>query len=65
MSTKEEHTFLVQTSKGKGSYKTRYSFTVKSLDSSQAWLYYSSINVGPNNNKRLLRDGKVIARCFG
>lgn len=61
---KTEHVFEVQVGKGKGSYKTRYQFTNDSIVSSRAILYYNSINVHSGYKKRLLKDGKVIARCI-
>lgn len=60
------HVYLIQVGKGpKGGYKTRYSFKTEDLHSSRAWLHYSSINIGAPYKKRLLRDGKLIARAFG
>lgn len=59
-----KHIFLVQTGKGKGSYQTQYSFTVNGMHSSQAWLYYSSINSHSGYKKRILCDGKVIHRVI-
>ena len=58
----KSHTFEVQVGKDRGSYTTRYSFVSTSLHNSRAWLYYSSINIGRGYKKRLVRDGKVIAR---
>lgn len=46
-----ETEFLVQISRWKGSYKTRYRF-VGNLG--QAVFYYESINIGKGYNKRLL-----------
>jgi len=46
-----ETDFLVQVGKGKGSYKTRYSFKGKFA---QAFFYYCGINVGKGYKKRLL-----------
>jgi hypothetical protein len=46
-----ETDFLVQVGKGKGSYKTRYSFKGKFA---QAFFYYCGINVGNGYKKRLL-----------
>jgi len=46
-------------------YQSRYTFRSPGVHNSQAWLYYSSINTGPGYAKRLVRDGKVIARQFG
>jgi len=37
---------------------------VDGLHSSQAMLYYSGLNVHSGYKKRLVRDGKVIARCL-
>jgi hypothetical protein len=45
-----ETDFLVQVGKGKGSYKTRYSFKGKFA---QAFFYYCGINVGYGYKKRL------------
>jgi hypothetical protein len=47
----EETEFLVQLGKGKGSYKTKWSFKGKL---SQAVSYYNGINVGLGYKKRLL-----------
>ena len=47
----EDTEFLVQLGKGKGSYKTRYSFKGKLA---QAVLYYNGLNVGYGYKKRLL-----------
>lgn len=58
------HTYEVQVGRGQGRYETRYSFTNESFHCSRAWLYYSSINIGRGFKKRLLRDGKVVARQF-
>lgn len=62
------HTFEVQvgrdTRNSRGSYKTRYKFTSSTSVSSQALLYYHSINLGNGYKKRLLKDGKVIDRQF-
>ena len=45
-----ETEFLVQVGKGRGSYKTKYSFKGKFA---QAFFYYSGINVGYGYKKRL------------
>lgn len=45
-----ETEFLVQVGKGKGSYKTRYSFRGKLA---QAVFYFNSINIGNGYKKRL------------
>jgi hypothetical protein len=57
--------FLVQLGKGKGAYKTKYSFTG---DIRQAVFYFNCINIGDGYKKRLLMpdNGKqVLARCYG
>ena len=46
-----ETEFLVQISKGKGSYRTEYSFKG---NLGQACMYYSGLNVHSGYNKRLL-----------
>jgi hypothetical protein len=59
--TKEQKMWKVQTSKGKGSYLTRYTFETKD----QAILYYDSIVVHSGHKKRLLDPmGKVVARTI-
>ena len=57
--------FLVQVGKGKGAYKTRYSFRGNPY---QAVMYFNSINVGDGFKKRLLIPSSikpVIARVIG
>lgn len=56
--------FLVQVGKGKGSYKTRYSFKG---NLAQAVAYYNAINIGNGYKKRLYMptgNNKVLARQF-
>lgn len=43
---------LIQVGKGKGSYKTRYTF--KAYEIGKAILYYKGINVGNGYKKRLI-----------
>lgn len=62
IAAQDKHIWEIQTGKGKGSYKTRYKFTEPGLHSSRAHLYYRSINTHSGYKKRLLRDGKVVAR---
>lgn len=60
----DETIFLVQVGRGKGSYKTRYSFTG---NIAQACFYYGCINVGYGYKKRLLVPSfnkPVLARQF-
>lgn len=59
-----KHVYEVQVGKDKSSYTTRYSLTETGLHSSRAWLYYSSLNTHSGHKKRLLRDGRVIARTI-
>lgn len=56
--------FEVQVGKGKGSYKTKYSFTG---DLKRACFYYSCINIGNGYKKRLICktfNKPIIARHF-
>ena len=53
--------YEVQVGKGRGAYATRYTFIG---DIRKACFYYQSINVGRGYKKRLLSDGKTIARQF-
>lgn len=53
---------LIQTGKGKGSYKTRYSFQLTHAQMGRAFLYYNSINTHSGYKKRLLVDGVVKER---
>ena len=56
--------YFVETSRGTGSYKVRYSFPSTGDGLKQAVFYFHGINVGNGYNKRL-RDaetGKVLAR---
>ena len=56
--------FTVQIGRGKGSYKTRYTFKG---DLHQAWFYYNGINVGNGYKKRIVMVGAnkpVLARQF-
>ena len=50
--------YQVQVGKGKGAYKTRWVFTGET----QAWHYYSCLNIGNGYKKRLLRGSQVVAR---
>ena len=51
--------WLVQVSKNRGSYTTRYSMESENL----AWWYFHCINVHSGYNKRLVSpNGKVIER---
>jgi hypothetical protein len=55
--------YVIQVGRGpKGSYRTRYTFSAE--DWTKASFYYACINVGYGYKKRLVRDGKVIARCY-
>lgn len=54
--------FLIQTGKGKSSYKTRYS-VIGSLE--QAVMYYNLLNIGNGYKKRLIAEGfnkPILAR---
>lgn len=56
--------FLVQVGKGRGAYRTRYSFTGNLV---QAVMYYRAINIGNGFKKRLLMPASpkpVLARAF-
>lgn len=56
--------FLVQVGKGKGTYKTRYSFTG---DLALAVRYFNCINIGRGYKKRLLAptmNKPLLARQF-
>lgn len=56
-----EGRWLIQVGKDKGSYKTRWSID----DEGQAWLYYSSINIGNGYKKRLVApEGGIVARSY-
>ena len=60
-----ETNFIVQDGKGKGSYKTRYSFKG---NLSQAVFYYNCINIRAPYKKRLLMmpaKKSVLARQIG
>jgi hypothetical protein len=55
--------FKIQISKGKGTYKTRYSFTGNLV---QAMLHYNGVNVIAPYKKRLFTgEGIVLARRAG
>jgi hypothetical protein len=59
-----ETEFLVQVGKGKGTYKTRYSFKG---NIAQAVFYFNSINIGNGYKKRLLSPSMnkpTLAKCF-
>jgi len=61
---RSDNVFLVQVGKGRGSYKTRYSFRG---NLPQACLYYMGINIGNGYKKRLICrefNKPVIARAF-
>jgi len=61
-----ETTWLVQTGKGKGAYRTHYSFTGEA-GLHEAWFYYCGINVGNGYKKRLLSpelNKPTLARSF-
>lgn len=50
----------VQVGKDKSSYKTKYS-----LDNEiEAWLYFNCLNTHSGYKKRLVIDGKVVARVI-
>lgn len=53
-------TCLVQVGKGKGSYKTRYSFD----NENRARMWYKCINIGNGYKKRLIINGKVVERVL-
>lgn len=53
--------FLVQVGRGRGGYKTRYSFTG---NIAMAVFYYRGVNVGNGYKKRLLMNGKTLVRQF-
>jgi hypothetical protein len=56
--------FLVQIGKGKGSYRTKYSFVGNIV---QAYRYYSALNIGNGHKKRLYAPDlvkPVLARQF-
>ena len=56
--------FLVQVGKGRGSYRTRYSFTG---NLAQAVFYYRCINIGNGYKKRLYSPNmnkSTLARAF-
>lgn len=50
----------VQTGKGKGKYAPRYSFD----NALEAWYWYRGLNTHSGHKKRLLHDGRVVARCL-
>jgi hypothetical protein len=53
--------FVVQVGRyTKGSYKTRYSFVGNICG---AMIHYEGINIGRGYKKRLVMDGKVLARA--
>ena len=53
--------FLVQVSKGKGSYKTRYSTSTYS----EAVRWYNGLNVHSGYNKRIVHpDGAILHRTL-
>jgi len=59
-----ETIFAVQLGRGKGSYKTRWTFKGNLL---HAWSYYISTNVGNGYKKRIVMVGAnkpVLARQF-
>jgi hypothetical protein len=59
-----ETEFLVQVGKGKGTYKTRYSFKG---NIAQAVFYFNSINIGNGYKKRLFSPSMnkpTLAKCF-
>jgi hypothetical protein len=59
-----ETEFLVQVGKGKGTYKTRYSFKG---NIAQAVFYFNSINIGNGYKKRLFSPAMnkpTLAKCF-
>lgn len=60
----EQHIWLVQIGKDKGSYRTKYEFKSSDLHCSQAYFYFNSTNVHSGYKKRLVCDGKVIARVL-
>jgi hypothetical protein len=56
--------FLVQVGKGRGSYRTRYSFTG---NLKQALIHYRCINIGNGYKKRLVAPSMnkpLLARAF-
>ena len=56
--------FSIEVGKGpKGSYHIRWATpTLKSENHARIW--YNSINIGYGYKKRLVKNGKVIARAF-
>jgi hypothetical protein len=48
----KDNTILVEVGKGKGSYKTKYSF--KAQDFAKAVMHYNGINIGNGYKKRLI-----------
>lgn len=52
--------FLVQTGKGRGSYTKSIPFKGSLI---QAVSYYNSVNIGNHHKKRLMMNGKVLARA--
>ena len=58
----DETTFAVEIGRGKGKYKSRYTFLGNDLQ--RAAMYYSAINIGNGYKKRFKVGNKVVARCF-
>ena len=52
--------FLIQVGRYKGAYKTRHVLKGEN----QAILWFNAINIGNGYKKRLLKNGKVIARVI-
>lgn len=50
--------YTVEVGRYKGSYKLRYRFS----NENQAIMYFNAINIGNGYKKRLLKNGKIIAR---
>ena len=54
--------WLVQVSKGKGSYRTKYALETEG----QALVWYHGINnFGPYNKRLVAPDGRVVQRQMG
>jgi hypothetical protein len=60
----EGHVWEVQVGKGKGSYRTKYTFHSTGIHDSRAWLHFASTHVHSGHKKRLRLDGQTIARTL-
>lgn len=56
----DRYRFTIQVGRYRGSYKTRH----RTDNLHQALLMYAGINIGNGYKKRLIDNGKVIARNF-